>query len=316
MKMLTREGFQEVRLWVYRNGRQIDVALWRHAFEEGDREEVLHALSLYQNEDGGFGNALEPDNWNPESTPYTTRYALDMLDEVGLDDGNHPIVRGILRFFESGVHVEGEDWLFAIPSNNHYPHAPWWTYSQETNKVESGGLSISLASLLLKYADEDSTLYRKALAIAKNALKKMGKVADYGEMGVEGLWALEKMIDSLHWEDEFDGKQITGVIERLANETMERNPDQWGVHCKKPSAFITSPDDDLYKANESIMNQELDWLVDTRHANGVWDIDWSWYDNNEKYAKEFAISENWWKANNARGIVTLLCRFGRMEDIG
>lgn len=44
-----------------------------------------------------------------------------------------------------------------------------------------------------------------------------------------------------------------------------------------------------------------------------WGITWSWFGNNEKYAKEFAISENWWKADGAIRKVILLRNFGRIE---
>ena len=45
-----------------------------------------------------------------------------------------------------------------------------------------------------------------------------------------------------------------------------------------------------------------------------WNITWSWFENNEKYAKEFAISENWWKASIAIEKIRLLQNFGRVEE--
>ncbi len=76
MKKISKKAFEEIRLWIYRNSRQLDLAMWQYEFENGNKDNVLLALSYYQNVDGGFGNALEPDCWNPESTPYTTLNAI------------------------------------------------------------------------------------------------------------------------------------------------------------------------------------------------------------------------------------------------
>ena len=87
----------------------------------------------------------------------------------------------------------------------------------------------------------------------------------------------------------------------------------WGLYGKKPADFIRSPESEFYAGNEEILQQELDYTVDTRVEKGVWGITWSWFDNNEKYPKEFAISENWWKAAVAIEKVRLLKNFGRIE---
>lgn len=57
--------FKEVRNWLYRNGRRLECTLWDYFFENGSREKVLEAIQVYQNEDGGFGQGIEADNWNP-----------------------------------------------------------------------------------------------------------------------------------------------------------------------------------------------------------------------------------------------------------
>src|SRR4051812_47128833 len=58
------------------HGRDIDRALFAYHFEGGAREEVLAVLGRYQNADGGFGHALEPDIAAPDSNPFATELAL------------------------------------------------------------------------------------------------------------------------------------------------------------------------------------------------------------------------------------------------
>ena len=134
MKKLCKNAFDEIRLWVYRNARQIDLALWRYEFENGGGDAVLSALAYYQNEDGGFGSALEPDCWNPDSSPYTTLNAIGKLKTINFTDASHPIMRGIFNFLESNAWYRDNGWMFNIPSNNDYPRAPWWTYEQYPNE--------------------------------------------------------------------------------------------------------------------------------------------------------------------------------------
>ena len=55
--------------FVWRTARLLDRHRFAHLFLDGDRAPVLAALAAYQNPDGGFGNALEPDLRGPASQP-------------------------------------------------------------------------------------------------------------------------------------------------------------------------------------------------------------------------------------------------------
>lgn len=99
--------FQKAKEFIYRNARPLDLARFRYHFENGSTEDVLNALAFYQNEDGGFGHALEPDSWNPNSSPIQTWYATEILREIGFTDSSHPITAGILKYLESGRDFDG-----------------------------------------------------------------------------------------------------------------------------------------------------------------------------------------------------------------
>ena len=92
-----RNTFDEVRLWICRNARELELAQWRYHFEGGSRQAVLDAMALFQNADGGFGHRFESDNWNPASTPYATSEACGMLRRMGCLDYGHPLWQGILH---------------------------------------------------------------------------------------------------------------------------------------------------------------------------------------------------------------------------
>ena len=58
--------------------------------------------------------------------------------QIEIEKG-HPIMLGIFKFLESGVHSNEKSWLFSILSNDNWPRAPWWTYNPEAVAVESIG---------------------------------------------------------------------------------------------------------------------------------------------------------------------------------
>ena len=164
MKTLSKNSYLEICTWMHRNARPLDLALWNYLNEGGGKEAVAEALAYYQNEDGGFGNGLDADCWNPESSPYATMIAALLLRRISFietEGSSHPMVQGIFRFLESGVHSDSEGWFFCIPSNDKYPHAPWWTYSEESNRLQSMGITAGLCSFILHCAAPDSALLKK-----------------------------------------------------------------------------------------------------------------------------------------------------------
>ena len=80
------EIIEASRKFIYRNARPLDLARWHYLFENGSKQPVIDALSSYQNPDGGFANALEPDCWNPNSLPIQTWVATRIIDEIELND--------------------------------------------------------------------------------------------------------------------------------------------------------------------------------------------------------------------------------------
>lgn len=308
MKKIDKKAFEEIRGWMHRNARQLPLSRWAFHFEGGSADAVVEALAFYQNADGGFGHAVEPDLWNPNSTPYATSYALRVLQETGQTDPTLPLLQGIYAYLDATADEKG--WLFSIPSNDQYPRAPWWSFSEKTNQEESQGLSLSIVAFVLRYADRKFPLWEKSKKIAQSALDSFN---GEGEMGLGGYALLLENVLAAGLEGEVDVLPLCEKLPPLSNAQIERNPDKWAEYTPRPSRFIPVPQSPLYAGNEEIVATELDYLVDTRHADGVWDINWSWFNLLEQYAREFAISENWWQAETCIDKLLFLRAFGRVE---
>ena len=118
--------------------------LERHRFavlcDAGPTEAVLTALRAYQNADGGFGHALEPDVRCPASQPSAALFALDVLADV--DAARDPMVPQVADWIASIAHSDGGV-PTVLPSAEGHPRAPWMQPSPE-----AGFLTYALAAKL------------------------------------------------------------------------------------------------------------------------------------------------------------------------
>ena len=313
MKKLSKKDFNEVKTWIYRNARPLELAMWQNIFENGKQDAVLAALKFYQNDDGGFGNALEPDSWNPNSSPYATLYAINIIKNLNFIDLRHPILRGIIRFLENDSFCLDSGWLFNTSSNDKYAHAPWWGYDEQAIQVEHIGVTAEIAGFILKFIDNGSELYKKALRISNTFFEKLELQDHFDEMGINGYCVLLDSIQQAGLTHKYDYESLLKTIKRFVFDSIEKDTTKWVDYVAKPSNYIVSPQSIFYEDNKEIVSKELDYLIETKPADGVWNITWSWFDNNEKYAKEFAISENWWKGVKVLETIQFLKNFDRLE---
>ncbi len=301
----------QIAAWVHRNARPVDLALWRCLFEGGAPLDVADALLPYQNEDGGFGHALEPDNWNPHSTPITTVHALHYLAMAGFFDQSHPAYQGIWRYLRSGAGRMENGWMFTVPGNNAAPHAPWWTWSEEENRKERIGVSAELTAFILQNGEESDPLYQRALREAAELLPHLEGDEALGDMGLTALTTLLFTARAKNLPFAADESLVEAMGRRYI-QAVRADAGRWGEYAKMPSFAVRSPDSPLYPALRDLVDKELDWIIDARGTDGVWPVTWQWYGLMDRYGSEFAISANWWKTMIAIEKVTFLRAFGRL----
>lgn len=279
--------------FIYRNARPLDLARWMYLFENGDRDSVLKILAAYQNEDGGFGHGLEPDCWTPDSSPVQTWTATEIIKETGLEDAEHPVIQGILKYLSSGMDFDGHTWANTVPSNNDAPHAPWWTYSP-SHEV-SYNPTACFTGFILKYAQPGSELYQTALRLLQEAysffktnfpLESMHTVSCfvelYGYLRGGKAWGA------------VDPDEFRDLLNRQISRTLTRDTSVWAVeYVCKPSLFIDSKDSDFYAGCSELCDFECEFISDSQQADGTWAVTWAWSD----YPEQWHISKNWWKSD-------------------
>ena len=311
IKTIDKRDFAEIRLWVHRNARPLELMLWRFHFENGSADDVLAALSCYQNADGGMGNAIEPDNWNPESMPYATDFAINILRQIGFLDVQHPIYQGMLRFLKDTQYQSCDGWFFTVPGNDNYPHAVCWGYADDAGSIKQRiGITANLSGFILRYLKPDDEMYQVALQYVDMLLDKLNlDDDDRGDMGLGGYISLYQDLTAAGLGHRFDLDYLESRTRALV--AAQFHEYVWSNHQDMAGAFPT-PAMYYYHGYEQQVSDALDELIDIRPAGGVWPIPWQWYDGGA-YSGEFAISENWWKSYKAIEKLLFIKAHGRLQ---
>ncbi|HOZ38431.1 MAG TPA: hypothetical protein PLH64_06785 [Anaerolineaceae bacterium] len=285
-------SFESARSFVNKNARPLDLARWMYLFEDGSEQNVLEFLAAYQNADGGFGHALEPDCWNPNSSPVQTWTATQIIKEINLEDKEHPSIQGILNYLSSGEDFNGHTWANSIPTNNDYPHAPWWGFYP--NPEPTYNPTASLIGYILKFADKDSQLFEFARGLVQEAyayfashfpLDAMHTVANFVDL-------YEYLAESGN-DDILDMTEFNKLLQDQIRHVITYDTSRWAVdYVCKPSLFINTKSSAFYQQNEDICAYECEFLAKTQEADGTWAVTWGWGD----YPEEWTISKSWWKS--------------------
>lgn len=289
---MTKLDITNTGRWIHRNARGLELAKWRFYFEGGDAESVIDELQYYQNTDGGFGHALEADCWNPASAPSQMFYAIHILHELAYQDTTHPVIQNMLRYLESGKDMVDGFWVSILPSNNQYPHAPWWTKTdRKTFDVYMPNADICW--FILKFAQKDSPLYDKAVSMVQRMLNLFLSQKEVEPHSLESMMFLLRELqktDSSCGQLE-DAATAHGI--QLMRGLIEVNPDTWTAYCITPSFFIHDRLHPLYPEYRELLKLEVQRLMETRDADGCWDINWVW----QEYESAYRLSANWWKSS-------------------
>lgn len=288
-----KNTYEKARTFIYRNARPLDLARWQYHFENGSKDAVLTALSAYQNEDGGFGHALEADAWNPNSSPIQTWTATEILREINFTTKNHSVIQGILNYLASGQDFSGHFWYNTIRSNNDYPHAMWWHTESVSTCHTSYNPTACLIGFILRFAEKDSDLFRLGYQLAKEAFSDIMPETQNNDMhGIACYIRLMQYCREAEVVDVIDLDALETRLRELVHKSITQNKADWENHyvCR-PSQFFRNRDSVFYIDNKEIAEYECEFIPRMQLEDGSWNISWCWRD----FPNEWAISRNWWK---------------------
>jgi hypothetical protein len=106
--------------FIWQNARLLERAIFELNFHNGSPARILEILHAYQNDDGGFGHALEPDLRCPESQPLFVEFALRTMYDCNQRDAG--IADAAFEFLSRHADLKNGIPL-VFPSYRQYPHA-------------------------------------------------------------------------------------------------------------------------------------------------------------------------------------------------
>jgi hypothetical protein len=165
---LSRENFSKAGKFIHSNARPIDRAMFEYHFEGGSINAALEELAKFQNDDGGFGNAIEPDFRLKASSPMATSVGLQYCTELGIES-DHPLIENAIKYLVSTYDSENGYWPATFLDVNDDPHAPWWHVGEISPPEESAWPNPSAE--LLGY------FHRHSVHVPKDLMMQLNKRA-------------------------------------------------------------------------------------------------------------------------------------------
>ena len=292
--MAPQPDFERATQFIWRSARVLDRHRFAYLFLDGPAAPVVDALRPFQNEDGGFGNALEPDLRAPVSQPLPVWSALTVLDDVGrLDD---PMVLRACDYLQSITRPDGGV-PFVLPSAAPYPRAPWW----ETEEDPPGALlpTAGLAALLHKHAVDHPWVesatdfcWRKIEALEKSSPYEMRMVLPF----------LENVDDRDRAEKAF--AHIGPMVHEQG--MVELDPDAPG-ETHTPLDFAPRPQSLGRRLfDDDIIDRHLDHLAARQKEDGGWMFNWREWN---------AMTTEEWRAIVTIESLLTLRAYGRLAEV-
>ncbi len=275
--------------FVLQNARPLELAVYKYFFENASNQTVVDELLKFQNADGGFGNAIVPDFFNPNSSPVATNDAIITLHRVNALNRDSDIVKGIVRYLEShdSFDEDKKRWLFAIDSNRDYPHAIWW--EKKGDGISGFNPSISLAAFMICYGNRTS-LYEE---IVKEGFEYLENAEEVSGDSLKCFLLAYELLNANCINDIIDLEQFKGLLCKAVDNSICKDISKYGVeYVPMPSDFFSGTYSEfITPETKTLIAAEKDILGKLQTEDGGFDITWKWY---TPYP-EFEQARAWWR---------------------
>lgn len=272
MKMLSRQAFAAACAFVTTQGRPLDQARIQFHFAAGSAAAVLAELAQFQNADGGFGCALEPDLRTSASSAIATATALAILREIAAP-ATTPLIRRAVDYLLLTFDQTKQVWPIVPPAVEDAPHAPWWAYAQSEEGF--GGFIVNPRVVLLAHLYDYPELVPERL-LAQLTTAALAHLATVNKLDMFEIHCYTALAEAKHLPSA-QRAQVEAKLRSLVPAAVEYDQQQWTEYCLLPLDVVPTPTSFLADVIEpTAVQANLDFLIDRQLPDGSWPIPWSW----------------------------------------
>ncbi|WP_052410195.1 hypothetical protein [Paenibacillus durus] len=255
-------NFEDAANFLWKHGRLLERRIFECVFLDGSKSNILTSLKAYQNEDGGFGHALEPDLRVPDSQPLYMEFALRVLYDCNIKD--EELSQKACDYISKLADLE-KGIPTILSSSAKYPRAEHWNNSLSTEP--SFSRLTGLVGLLKWQGIEHSWLDKATDICLKNISSKTYEDA-------HTILTAFCLLESLPQTD-----YIKGLFQKLSKDLFIANFFRLDVdsHSYGLSPLEFSPSSTSYCRSifsDDIILEHLKVLESQQDDDGGWHIEW------------------------------------------
>lgn len=310
MNLLKSSELKDIENGMFNKARDIDVAIYNVLFNPDMPKMYLAiALSGYQNKDGGFGHALEIDNYNKDSSVYQTYEALRIVYECNFECmTDDEVLEGVMKKTFNYLYNRCSDWNPLVKSNDEAVCASWFKYTDENIKRFGDAPTPAILAYTLYLSGIKSPYYKMAFKRVEGVVDNFFKKESFN---IDEYISYKELYNVLLKRDLFKEK-LSLFKDKLFNvgkSLVEKDPNNFS----NPNANLPLIIFDEYTSDseiDSLINQNLDYIVASRASHGLWDGGCKWMN---EYPEAASAEIKWMGPTTIRNLLWLK-KFNRIED--
>jgi hypothetical protein len=256
MEKLEQKNVSLVEQYLTDNCRLLEKKLFDYHFKGASTKDVIFALKLYQNKDGGFGQGLESDFRLPDSSPMSTSIGLRILNKLEKRKKSREMIKKAIQYLENTYNEDRKGWYALSEIVNEYPHTPWWHYDKEEKMTiidkNWGNPTAELLAYMYKYKIYVNKLDIDALIeYAVNYINEKSEFKSENE-----VFCFIKLYNTLPKKYQI---RIKDSLSKAVDQVIEYDENKWEEYVPLPLHFINSPAQNKFEIKEKKIQANLDY---------------------------------------------------------
>jgi hypothetical protein len=273
---------------------------------------VVAELITFQNKDGGFGQALEPDLRTPTSSALATGIGLHLLQSVGCSE-DLPLVRAAVQFLLATFDYQQGVWRVAPHDANSHPHAPWWHDEYDSLADTFDDFQVipraQIVGLLYGYSNLVPADWLHKVTECTVADTEAMDSQTFGGGGDTLRYALD-LAETEHMPWRFKERLIP-KLRSVTLDVVNRNPEEWDSYSAPPLKIAPTPECVVADLLWDDLQVHLDYQIEKQTPEGTWEPTWTWGDF---YPHEWEQAKQEWRGHLTLEALTTLQAYGRIKE--